>query len=513
MRTTRGDRRAPRTAGGKAALVLVVAVALVTAPVAFTGAGTGAAASAATFEVSNLQTPTEMVGSEPVTVTATVTNTGDAAATKTIEFRLYPYDDRREYTILASDEVQLAPGESTTVTLTSFIGGASGGSYDIGVLSPDDGVTTTIDILAAADFRLSELETQDIALSGATANASVTVTNVGEVTATHPVELIFAGGESVLVRQNVTLGPGESKRIDVTAPEVSLGLFGSAPNVSRAEQFGFVVTDELNREYLLGGLKLIPGEQTIRIEGTGQYTTYEIRTTYGVAGKNRLESGDVVGETTINGAVVGGVDAYTVTGNILQIQVNGPDDAVRVYKDGREISLNPYGDEDTVTFVGDGNASTYAFTASRVTGGDGLGPADSFTERGGSGFVSGGSDAYTFAGVLKSVSLSPGSDVRVLVDGQEIDPYDLGRSTTITFVGNGTTATYAFTTSNDIVDRRRLEARTDGVESFRGATGVVRGGIDEFVYTGELERLDVPPGVAVYIDGEAVDPDTVGDDP
>jgi hypothetical protein len=453
-----------------------------------------------------------MVGGDPVTVTATVTNTGDTEATKPIEFRRYPYNDRKEYTVLASEEVQLAPGESATVTLTSTVGEPSGGSYDVGVVSPDDSATTTLDLLGAANFELSDLETQDIALSGGTANASVTVTNVGEVTGTYPVRLTFQDGGGIAER-NVTLGPGESKRIEITVPDISANLFGLPPNRSRTESFGFLVRDEFGRQRLYGSLKLIPGEQTIRIEGTGQYTTYEIRTTYGVAGKNRLESGDVVGKTTINGAVVGGVDAYTVTGNIFKIQVNGPDEAVRVYKDGREISLNPYGDEDTVTFVGDGNASTYAFTASGVTGGDGLGPADNFTEKSGSGFVSSGSDAYTFEGVLKSVSLSPGSDIRVLVDGQEIDPYELGRSTTITFVGNGTNAEYAFAASDDIVDQRSIEAGSDDVTSYRGtAAGVVRGGIDEFSFTGEVERLDVAPGVTVYIDGEEVDPDTVDGD-
>jgi hypothetical protein len=276
--------------------------------------------------------------------------------------------------------------------------------------------------------------------------------------------------------------------------------------------------EQENRERIGKGLLSVPGERILRVEGTGEYTTYEVTTNYAFIGGKQLEARDQISADTksVSGGVTGGTDRYVIKGSILHVQVNGPDDAVTIYNGDREIDTSNYGDEDTVKFVGDGNGSTYAFTADGITGGKGLGPADGFTDEpgsgddSGSGFVSGGSDLYTFGGSLRTVSIEPGTDVRVLLNGEEIDPYELGRGTTITFVGNGTTGTYGFTASNEIVDRRRLEAGTDDLDSFRRATGVVRGGIDEFVYTGELERLDVDPSVTVYVDGEEVDPDSVG---
>lgn len=271
--------------------------------------------------------------------------------------------------------------------------------------------------------------------------------------------------------------------------------------------------DRFGTDRLLGQLKLLPNRRAVRVEGSGEYTTYEITTNYDIAGKNRLESGDVinVGGTTVNGSVSGGGDAYTVGGNIVNIQVDGPDDSVTVLQYGAEINIDSYGDEDTVRFGGDGNGSKYAFTADGITGGRGLDPADSFADERGSGLVSDGSDVYTFGGDLRSVALSPGNNVRVLVDGEEIDPYALDRAQIVTFVGNGISAEYAFTIDGNIVDQVRIEPRTDDTVG-DDASGVVRGGVDQFRYRGDIETFDVAEGITVYIEGEEVDPDTIGED-
>jgi hypothetical protein len=243
-------------------------------------------------------------------------------------------------------------------------------------------------------------------------------------------------------------------------------------------------------------------DRTVRIEGAGSYVSYELVTDGGFARTDTLQSGDTISDddTTATGGVVGFRDEYTFTGDITSISLSGP---AEVFIDGEQVDPADFG-ANTIEFVGDGDRSTYEFSVSEtVTDGTGLSGPDAFDGNAGSGAVYGGTDRYTFTGDLASLSVTGGATV--LVDGEAVDPADFGAENTVRIEGNGTSAAYRLVVSDEVTGGDKLQS-TDEFDG-RLAAGVVAGGADEYTFTGDLQALDVPAGVTVYVNGEAVDPD------
>jgi len=106
---------------------------------------------AANFEVSNLQAPGNATQGDEIDVSADVENTGGQTATKSVEFRVDTDDDESiaDESAVLSQNVELAPGESTTVTLEDVnTSRLSVGTLTHGVATPDDSATAQITINA-----------------------------------------------------------------------------------------------------------------------------------------------------------------------------------------------------------------------------------------------------------------------------------------------------------------------------------------------------------------------------
>ncbi|WP_440989486.1 DUF7827 domain-containing protein [Haloarchaeobius baliensis] len=125
------------------------------------------AAAPAAFEVSDLSAPgTATVGDE-VTATATVANTGGTEGTTTVEFT-FGGD------VVDSQEVTLAPGESTTVEF-SITADVEAGTYTHGISAGDSSQTAEITV---------EADTTQTPTQTATPTATQTATPTATATAT-----------------------------------------------------------------------------------------------------------------------------------------------------------------------------------------------------------------------------------------------------------------------------------------------------------------------------------------
>jgi hypothetical protein len=109
----------------------------------------------ATFEVSGLEADnlnftsnagtSAVAGTDTLEITATVTNADDFEDTQSVEFQFAGQ-------VAASEEVNLAGGDSTTVTFTVAAPDVDAGTYTHGVFTNDDSQTAEIEILPAVNL-------------------------------------------------------------------------------------------------------------------------------------------------------------------------------------------------------------------------------------------------------------------------------------------------------------------------------------------------------------------------
>jgi azurin len=115
------------------------------------------------FEVSDLETPASVSVGESFSVSATVTNTGDAEAIQTVELR-------RGGETVDSRSVTLGAGESTSVTFDG-LSIDEGGTFTYRVSTTDDTAAARIDVTTASgpvaradtdgDGKISDIELQN----------------------------------------------------------------------------------------------------------------------------------------------------------------------------------------------------------------------------------------------------------------------------------------------------------------------------------------------------------------
>jgi parallel beta-helix repeat protein len=160
------------------------------------------------FDVVIDSTTSPGVSADEVDVTATITNTGDATATKTIDLTV-------NGTIAGSVTRTLDPGGSTTETFTWDTTGISPGAYTATVASETDSemvpVTIQPNVSVSIDATNTPVtETQTLAVEA-------TVRNNREAAFTETIELLDVGGVVVDSRE-VNLGAGESAPITLSWP-------------------------------------------------------------------------------------------------------------------------------------------------------------------------------------------------------------------------------------------------------------------------------------------------------
>ncbi|MBV0924114.1 PKD domain-containing protein [Halomicroarcula limicola] len=103
-----------------------------------------AAPAPASFQITNLDAPASATQGDTVTVEATVENTGDEEATKSVEFTF-------DGSVVDSQDLTLASGASEDVQFTLDTTGVDAGTYTHGVSTEDDSETAQITVEAASE--------------------------------------------------------------------------------------------------------------------------------------------------------------------------------------------------------------------------------------------------------------------------------------------------------------------------------------------------------------------------
>jgi hypothetical protein len=209
--------------------------------------------SPAAFELSNLSTPADVVRGDRMTVSAVVTNTGDVAGTKTVrldtnatgfvgvvsasnasdtltgatgnETGATESANGTDETATANESdalartVTLDSGESTTVEFEVATGNVTGGTYAVGVASPEDTVTDRLQVRQPF-FKVARLVTPDVDDIGDRYTFVGIVQNTGDANGTKLVDLRIDVDddnkpESVGINRTVTVASGETARVEL----------------------------------------------------------------------------------------------------------------------------------------------------------------------------------------------------------------------------------------------------------------------------------------------------------
>ncbi|WP_424017930.1 CARDB domain-containing protein [Halorientalis pallida] len=159
------------------------------------------------FQVQTLDTNSPVTEGETLTVDATVANTGDQQGTQTVTLSVLGTSD--------DQQVTLAGGASTTVTLSVATETGDAGQYSASVTTENDTASTSVQVNAPdapANFQVSGTDSNSPVTEGETLDVTATVQNTGEQQGTQTVTLDVAGAQRD--SQTVQLAAGTSQ--DVT---------------------------------------------------------------------------------------------------------------------------------------------------------------------------------------------------------------------------------------------------------------------------------------------------------
>jgi len=161
----------------------------------------------AEFTVSGLDPKdTEVARSREIDVSARIRNVGDITDTQTVELRI---DDE----VVAERELELACRSSERVRFENIdIDDLGPDEYEYGVFSEDDSETGTLTVLRPAEFRVSNLDPEDVTVTrGDLIDVSASIQNVGDISDTQTVE--FRIDDETVAERRLELDGRESRRI------------------------------------------------------------------------------------------------------------------------------------------------------------------------------------------------------------------------------------------------------------------------------------------------------------
>jgi len=166
------------------------------------------------FEVSDLDAPAVAPTGGEIDVSATITNTGQEAGTQDVDF---VFND----SVAATEpDVELEPGQSTTVTFEDIGLPEEPGVFEHGVFTENDNQTADISV-EDEFFAVSNLDAPREVDPGATIEVSATITNTADVVGTQDIVFEFDGQEAA-TEPDLTLEAGENETVtfaDITVPE------------------------------------------------------------------------------------------------------------------------------------------------------------------------------------------------------------------------------------------------------------------------------------------------------
>lgn len=165
----------------------------------------------AVFDVEITGTNGPVAAGETLVVTATVTNTGDAAGSQQIHLKR---PGMKVVDSVAGPPLTLAPNETEIVTLRWQTGQGDAGDGNISVQSNDDFPREPVTIEESAFFDVSIAEADGPISAGETLDVTVNVTNTGGAAALAPT---WVAADGSMVDMTVFyLAPGQTKQAHLT---------------------------------------------------------------------------------------------------------------------------------------------------------------------------------------------------------------------------------------------------------------------------------------------------------
>lgn len=243
-----------------------------------------------------------------------------------------------------------------------------------------------------------------------------------------------------------------------------------------------------------------------------------------------INGNDTISDQTVSGAVINGRDSYTFGGEITEW--SGNYDALNVYLNGEQL-------QNIITIKGrpdktvnyrlriDGEVlKSPAFSASIDNSDEISGRTKDYgldtsirTEddlRGETiieGQVTGGKDSYLYSGDVGDFTADV--ETEVYINFELVNPDEFERDTiTIDGCDCGTRRDYTVTVETDVAKTTAYNASINDSDTIDGneIAGSVVGGRDSYVYTGEIQAIDVPSSVQVLKNGTEVTPGSLLDD-
>jgi peptidoglycan/xylan/chitin deacetylase (PgdA/CDA1 family) len=252
---------------------------------------------------------------------------------------------------------------------------------------------------------------------------------------------------------------------------------------------------------------------------------------------------DVDGDDAV-GTVYGGRDGYRFTGEVTSFSADGE---VTLELNGESVTVEELtgsdgsgsdgddegeGSETRTIIISDPDGSDlndYSFTVSGELARRDDPRGDDVDGDQASGTVAGGADGYSFTGAITSFEYEPA--IEVTIDGDSVDPATLGdgsdgdsssggssdddgedgtgEEAEIRISAVGESARYQLTASQGLTAGKDFNSNDvlDGLS----ATGTIGGrGSDNLYFRGDLTDFALEGPAEVFIDGQQVDPDTLG---
>jgi hypothetical protein len=233
------------------------------------------------------------------------------------------------------------------------------------------------------------------------------------------------------------------------------------------------------------------------------------------------DSEDTVDGNTATGFVWGGIDSYQFEGDVTSFTIDN--DATLVL-DGREVTADDLGSSETtdsgsspdrsLVIYGDSGEANYEFSVSGELAaaddewGIDADDGDQIDDSTATGYVWGGADSYAFSGDITSFGID--NDATVVLDGEEVDPSELGTTdttlpNTITVDAADTEATYQFSIAGAIEKSTANDATIDDGDTIESGTasGVVEPGKkDSYDFEGTVTSFYVDGDASITFDGE-----------
>ncbi|WP_255190681.1 hypothetical protein [Natronobeatus ordinarius] len=225
-----------------------------------------------------------------------------------------------------------------------------------------------------------------------------------------------------------------------------------------------------------------------------------------------IDDGVVVEDGHASGVVANWKDAFYFNGDLEELTVDGP---ATVYLDDEAIDPDEYGEElpHVLEVEGQGEAASFEVTVDGEIAYAGEGEStDEVTIVSGTtveSSITEGSQAFRFSGVIASLTIT--GEVRVTVDGEEIDPDEYGEELLPhALVIDGTEAsgpsTYSFRVDGRVARPNFDDPSVDeNVIEGRAIRGIVSDWLEAYWFDGELTDCTVLGDANVYIQYNARD--------